>query len=367
MGLIDRYIIRRFAANFIILFALLFLFAVGIDAIVNLDEFVKASRERGEMSSLRRALTILGMMLDFQGPRVFIFYAYLHGLIAIAAMGFTLAQMVRHRELTAILASGVSLHRLALPFAAGVLGVSLLQLANQELVLWRVAPLIIRDHADAGKSSVDEFPVRLTDDGSGHLLQAPLFDPATQTLTAPTILVRDERGRTVRRITAEKAAWDGTERAWLLTGGRAATLGAGGDQDEAAVDRYPTDLDPVALTIRHYAQFAAMLSLGQIRQMVTSKHVVDREALFRFGFMRFASIAVNLCVLFMCLPCFLLREQASLIRQSLLCASLAVPAMIGAAIGMMVPLPGIPPAASVFLPALLMGPLAAARWSFLKT
>ncbi len=365
MRLIDRYILRRFAANFIILFALLFLFAVGIDAIVNLDEFVKAAREHGDMSTLRRTAMILGMMLDFQGPRVFVFYAYLHGLVAIAAMGFTLAQMVRHRELVAILASGMSLHRLALPFAAAMLAVSLLQLANQELLLWRVAPLVIRDHADAGKPGVDEFPVPFTDDGRG-LLQAPLFDPASQTLTTPTILVRDERGRTIRRITAEKGVWNEAERAWMLTGGIEMSLGAGSGAD-AAIERYPTELDPVALTIRHYAQFAAMLSLRQIRQMLQSEHVVDREALLRFRSMRFAGIAVNLCVLVMCLPCFLLREQASLLRQSLFCASLAVPAMIGAAIGMMLRLPGIPPVASVFLPALLLAPLAAARWSFLKT
>jgi hypothetical protein len=72
-------------------------------------------------------------------------------------------------------------------------------------------------------------------------------------------------------------------------------------------------------------------------------------------------------ILGLSLPCFLLREPANLLRQSILCASLAIPATIGAAIGTMVQLPGIPPAVGVFLPAVVLMFLSIFSWTFFKT
>src|SRR5437868_10366079 len=42
--LIDRYILIRFIVNFIMLFSLLFVFAVAIDLILHLDDFVDSAR-----------------------------------------------------------------------------------------------------------------------------------------------------------------------------------------------------------------------------------------------------------------------------------------------------------------------------------
>jgi lipopolysaccharide export LptBFGC system permease protein LptF len=372
--LIDRYIVQRFLANFVILFVLLFLFAAGIDLILNLDEFVSAARGQAgdEAGALRRLALTIAFMVNFQSPRLFLFYSDMHGLIAVAAMGFTLAQMYRHRELVAVLASGVSLHRLSLPFLAAVFGVSLVQLLNQEFMLYRVAPLVLRGHGEIGRRSVEEFPIRFTDDGQGNLLQAALFNPVARRLTDPTILQRDELGRTWRRVTADEATWDESARGWRLTGGRAVTLGepSRGTADAMnaeAIEFFPSDLDPHALTMRRYGEYAAMLRLSQIEQMLASRRVVDKGTLLRHKYARFASVAVNLLVLFIALPSFLLREPASLLRQSVLCAGMAVPALMGSAVGMMIELPGLPPAVGVFLPVVVLIPLAAGRWTFLRT
>ncbi len=60
MSLIDRYIVQRFLLNFAILFMLLFVFAVSIDLILQLDEFVDAAEasigEDGGFVSLMIAL-----------------------------------------------------------------------------------------------------------------------------------------------------------------------------------------------------------------------------------------------------------------------------------------------------------------------
>ncbi len=130
---------------------------------------------------------------------------------------------------------------------------------------------------------------------------------------------------------------------------------------------FATDLDPNALIVRRHADYAGMLSLVQIEQMLDSGRVLDTARLLRHRYARFAAVAVNLLVLLIALPSFLLREPAPLMRQAVVCATMALPALTGSAIGMMVEMPGIPPAVGVFLPVIVLIPVAAARWTFLKT
>lgn len=320
-----------------------------------------------------RTLALLQLVFDFQGPRVFQFYAYLHGLVAIGAMGFTLAQMHRYRELVAVMASGVSLFRVAVPFIVVVFGLSLIQLVNQEVILPRVAPLLLRDYDQLGQHGVAEFAVPLTPDSHGNLLQSPSFDPDTQTLTSPTFLERNDRGVTVRRVSAVKAVWDESPQAWRLINSRVIVLRDAevGDASAAgpaqAIDLYPTSITPQVLIVRHHGQFASMLSMEQIRAMLATPGITDESSLKRHLYSRFAGVLVDLLVLLISLPAFLLREPSNLLVQSVSCAVMSIPAIIGAAIGMMVQLPGIPPAVGVFLPVLVLIPVAMARLTTIKT
>ncbi|MHC4141686.1 MAG: LptF/LptG family permease, partial [Planctomycetota bacterium] len=205
-------------------------------------------------------------------------------------------------------------------------------LANQELVLPRLAPLLIRSHHDIGQQGAEAFDVRFTSDGRGNLLQAPSFDPTTDTLKMPTFLDRDDAGRTVRRITADQATWDKSAQAWILVGGRAITPQSSAAGTTAVlrgqpVDRYATDLGPDVLKMRRYREYATMLSISQIGQMLQSPGVVDEDALVRFALARFSTVLINMVVLVMALPFFLLRQPASLLRNSLLCAGTAIPAI----------------------------------------
>ena len=186
------------------------------------------------------------------------------------------------------------------------------------------------------------------------------------------------RGRTLRRIAADSARWSEGDRAWLLTNGSEVTLSsdapasqpdAGGAEviRQRAIEQFVTDLTPQVLLVRQYVQFASMLSLSQINQMLQASHVTDRDALLRYRYSRFSSVLINLLVLWLTLPCFLLREPANLMRQSIQAAFLAIPATVGSAIGMMVDMPGIPPAASVFLPVVVLGLMCLFPWTFFKT
>ncbi len=379
MWLIDRYIARRFLANFFILLVMLYVFAVSIDLILQLDEFVKAARERvGPDAGLLKLITaLIGMVVDFHGPRIFQFYAYMVGLVSVGAMGFTFAQMHRAGELVAMLSSGVQLHRVAVPVLVAAFALNVVQFLNQELVLPELAPRLIRSHGSLGRQSVMAFEVRFAPDGRGSLFQSSSFDPEKATLAKPTILVRERPqfpfGRTVRRITGDLAVWDEEGGGWRFTNGRAIILQEDGDGVLRSgllgqtVELYPTDLTPQVLTMRHYRQYATMLSLRQIRQMMRTPGVVDADALVRFYYARFSTIMINMLLLVICLPFFLLREPGDLFLKSVLCAATAIPAMMGALIGFSADPPGVPPQIGAFLPAIVLVPIAVFMAGRIKT
>lgn len=383
MSILDRYIIVRFLASFAILFALLYLFAVAIDVILNLDGFVEAAKGGAGQESATGGflLRLAGTIFGFQAPRAFQFFAYLHGLVAVGAMAFTLAQMHRHKELVAVMAAGLSLHRVAVPFVALVFVFGAVQLLNQELILPRIAPLLLRHHRDIGQRTVAGFPVPLTPDRNGSLFQSPSFEPASNTMQAPTIIERDTQGRTTRRITASSARWvapSGTaERGgWQLADGQATTPLRAPDAPlpeepaETLIDFYPTDLGPDALTARRYGEYMTMLSLGQIGSMLETPGYGDQKtvrSLLRLRYARFASVLITLLVFVLALPSFLLRAPSNMLWRCIECAALSIPATIGAGMLMMVDLGGIAPAVSVFLPVAILGPLALARWTYLAT
>lgn len=375
MLLIDRHITARFLANFAVLFALLFVFAVSIDVILQLDRFLEAAGEaveRGAFDSRAAALAVA--VFNFHGPRVFQFYAYLLGLVTVAAMAFTLAQMHRHRELVALLAVGQSLFRVSRPIIVAALGLNALQLVNTELVLPRLASLLVREHGEILEAGLDRFAVPLSPDGNGNLMLARGFDPKTGSIEGLLAIERDARGGAVRRIAAERAQWDEAGGAWILEGGRATvrrstTL----TMDDPAtsvetepIDRFVTNLDPAALTMRHSATYAQMLSVRELRAAEAAGGT-DPRSIGRAMWGRAAGIVVNLLVLLLALPSFLLREPANLLRRSVQCAALSVIAMLGALVGIAIDLPGLPPAVGVFVPAAILAPLAIGRFLAVKT
>ena len=391
MMLLSRYVVTRFAANFVLLAALLFVFAVSIDVFIQLHRYVEAAKQiEGPDAGAWKVVTeLLMLVVDFQAPRIFQFFAYMHGLLAIGAIGFTLGTMHTRRELGAMLAAGVSMHRIAQPILMSVFAVSIVQVLNQEFIMPRVAPLLIRDHSAIGRSGASEFPIYLTRDGRGNLLQAASFDAPTASLERLLILERDEEGRAVRRISADRAFFNEREDAWQLVKGEAQWLIAPAEMEKsdaltpatqqrserdtglstgrAPIEFYRTDLTPEALTIRRYGEFATMLSLRQIAELAHAPEVVDADALARYKFARFSTVLVNLLVATIALPFFLLREPVGLMRQSLLCAAVTIPALLGAAIGITMPLPGIPPAAGVFIPVIILLPIAIGRMAYIKT
>ena len=375
MSRLDRYIARQYLINVLALFVILFSFVVAIDAGLNLDRFIDRADELGTTngeppSGLRRGVLTATLVVDLWWPRLVQLYNYLLGIIMVGATGFTLSQMVRHRELVAIMASGQSLRRVAVPILAVSVVLTGVQLVSAEVFIPKIAPLIPRDHGQAGTRDLGATRLLLVPDAQGRLFSAARFDAARDAMIDVHIMERDGDGILTRHITADRA--DAVDRGWRLTGGSATTPGSEGTAAAAArpVDFVASDLDPTMLRVTQFAGYSQSLSFAQIGQMLSvieraerneagaSDHLQSRiQRLERLRWSRFAIALANLIGVALALPFFLTRLPTNMVVQSLRCAPVALGAIMGGIVGSAIPVPGLPTAVSVFVPVLLLSPM----------
>ena len=375
MNLLDRYIARLYIANIAALALALAAFMVGVDVILNMKRFVEAARivvtDGGakEASSLAiAAATALGV-IDIWGPRLLQLMIYLSSLVLVAGMGFTCANLIKRRELVAALASGVSLHRLALPFVVVGAGVLLFSAGVQELALPKVAHLLPRSAREAGQRTLDTVRVPLLTDGSGRLWYAAEYDPASETMRYVSVWERDADGVVLRRISAETAGWNG--RLWEFVGARVETV----DRPTAAAlpsgFAIQTDLDPTSVLVRRVRGYGQNLSWSTIaRTLELGGENIDpgeRRRLQTIQWGRPALLAANMLGLVIALPFFLRRTPGNIAAQALKCAPVVLASMVGGALGAAAPLQGVPVPVGVFLPTLVLLPVAIAAVSLVRT
>ena len=375
MQRLTSYIIKKMTINFVVLFTLFFLLGAAIDIIVNLDEFNKiAMNASTDGAFVSRVISLFAVAIGFEGPRLFQVFAYLHGVIAIGAMCFTAANMLRSREFVAIMAAGISLRRVAMPFLYVMAAISFLALLNQEFMLPKVAPLLLRVHDESGNESAGSFTVPFTPDLKGTLLLAPSLNPATGIITEPSFLERDSKGRMIRQIQAESATWDGaTHAGWFLAEGRSVdilfddTNGQATISTPVAVEFYPTELSPYILTLHRYGQYIGMLSTSQLNKMLNAAGSFDKPMLRRHWYARFASIALNMLAMVIVIPFFITRDAVIVSKQAVKGGAVTLTILFGGMVVMLMPIAGIPSMVSVFLPAIVLIPIALLRAVCIRT
>lgn len=380
MSLLDRYIARQYLINVISLIVILFSFVVTIDAALQFDRlmkvadaFLKSGGGDQDPTAVRRVLVTVMLVADLWWPRLLQLFNYTLGLVMVGGMGFTFAQLVRGRELVAMLASGLPLWRVARPVMVVSLGLTGLQILNQELVIPRIAPLLTRDHGEAGRRSLSATRINMTVDSQNRLWYAASFDPESGTMRDVTIWERDAAGLATRVITASSAKWNGG--GWDLAGG----LGEGRRPPEQVeggklpppepVARVATDLDPTALTMRRYESFRQSLSWAQIAHLLerTDLKPERRQPLERVAWGRVSIMISNLLGLVIAMPFFVRREPCNMVLQALRGAPVAIVALMGGVLGASATIPGVPAALGVFVPVLVLAPIAVASATGVRT
>lgn len=379
MKLLDRYIARQYFLNIGALLLILACFVVSIDVSLNLSRYwntaVEASLKSPSMDSgLRRVLITLVLIADLWWPRLLSLFSFLNGLVLIGAMGFTVTQLVRHRELVAVLTSGQSLFRVARPILLVAALMTGLQALDQELIIPRIAPLLTREQMDAGKRQLGSTRIPLMVDAKGRIFYAATFDADAGVMTDLSVWERDENALPTRRIHADKATWrDG---AWELDGVSVESRRRGDTSTGKTPTRIETDLSPTALKIKCFAGFGQNLSFAQARRMLAALDTMGtdqeqarkmRDQLQRASLGRISTIASNLLTLIIAMSFFLTREPRNMMVQSLKCAPIGIISLMGGVLGTSATAPGLPTGLSVFIPVMVLLPVAIAMVSRVRS
>ena len=200
MKLLDRYVAQQYLFNVLALFVILFSFVVTIDVAINIDRFIRnADRVAGgDAGGTLRRLTLAALLIaDLWWPKLLQLYNFMLGLVLIGAMGFTVTQLVRHRELVAMLAGGQSLTRLFKPILIVAAAMTTLQVINQEFVLSHPPSRHSSQEATAtseNETGAQELTMTPTaEDESGRHTASTRRKPGT--LTNVSIWIRDDAGR----------------------------------------------------------------------------------------------------------------------------------------------------------------------------
>ena len=210
--LLDRYLLQRYWQAFAVTFMALFGLFVVLDVFTNLDEFTRNS------SGVGRVLTEMSRYYLF---RACAFFESVGSLISVMAALMALAMLMRHGELNPILSAGIPSYRLAVPLMFGNVFVSMLLIANQELLIPRIAEQL-QARPGQGGDSADKIRPML--DHSTHLqilsgklfLKARKLAKADFVLPAPdlvTKLTTIHSGTAVYRSKSDQQAVAG----WYLT------------------------------------------------------------------------------------------------------------------------------------------------------
>jgi lipopolysaccharide export system permease protein len=176
--LIDRYIARAQLHAFMIVFVSLAGLTFVVDAFTNIEEFIAHAPEAGGLAR------VLGA---YYGYRLISFFDATSPVISLASAMFALSWLERHNELTALLAAGVTRWRIArsaLVFAAVV---SLLAMANREIVLPRIRQNLSRNAQDLRGDAAHPFDARY-DHATEILFRGRSAQAATCRIEKPSLL-----------------------------------------------------------------------------------------------------------------------------------------------------------------------------------
>lgn len=372
MSTLDRYITRLFLANIALIYVFLCLVIVTVDFSLNFDEFTKGAQQilaaQGKDATfLAKGALSVSLVVDLWWPRLFLLFNFLLGPVLIGAMGFTCAYLVKHRELVAMLAGGVSLKRAARPILIVTAVMVGLLVVNREVILPRLAPLLTREKVDAGKRSLGtSFDVSV--DARGRLVYSRKANLDTGTISGLYVYERDAQGLMTRRISADTAQWDGKR--WVLDNGVAFSRRPVEDAGPstrvlpAPVAWIETDVDPTALQLRRFEGMASNLSTPQVGRLIERSRAKEQTpaeqrrlaSLERNRWGRVSSAASIILTVIICLPFFLRKEPANMLKQSLMAAPMALGAFAGTLIGTTTTVPGLPAQVGVFLPVLMLIP-----------
>jgi lipopolysaccharide export LptBFGC system permease protein LptF len=214
MRTLDRYIIRSFLYTALLFFVIIISLRVVVDLDVNLTDFLKGGASGGE-----KFVNVVSYYF-YQIP---LYVIELGGIIIVASAAFTLARMNHSNELTAIMASGVSLRRVIAPIFLFAVLLDVAIICDQEYLIPSIADKMLRSRDEL--PSEKEIRVRLMTDEAGSVWYSPKLDPNTRTMAHPLVLARSPDGTAVGVISGTTAKEEEESFGWSFTDGKIKGVG----------------------------------------------------------------------------------------------------------------------------------------------
>lgn len=315
MKILDRYVAKTFLVGYFIAFCVLVGLRIIIDLFVNLDEFT----EHADLDTL----AVIKNIFTFYILNTTLYFRDFAGMITVVAASFSFGKMVRHNELVAVMASGVSLKRIIFPIVFLALLLTGMLVIDQELIIPPLADQLVRSQSDV--PGRETYRVRFISDGNGSLINSLKFDVETSTLYNPTIELRSQIKpgiwEVTGRIDADKAVYNKQADRWDLYTRSSETgewlshgllFEKGSGKGLQPVPFYKSDITARDIPVRCESEHKTLLSLRQLRTLEAQKiQIKDTAQLSSQKHFHITDPIINLVMLMISLPILVCRDPKS--------------------------------------------------------
>ncbi|MHC4149347.1 MAG: LptF/LptG family permease [Planctomycetota bacterium] len=306
MKIFDKYVAKNFLTGYVIAFCVLVGLRIIIDLFVNLDEFT----EHADLGAFAVAKNIV----VFYGLHSTVYFRDFAGMITVVAAAFSLGKMVRHNELVAMMASGVSLRRVIAPIILLAMVLTVLLVVDQELVIPPLSDKLVRTQDTL--PGEETYDVWFIVDGKGSLICSQRFDVKQSTLYRPTIITRRKIPdlaiwEVTGRIEARRAVYDADRGEWILKGGFFTEKGS--VTGRRPIDSYASDITPKDIPVRRKSRYKTLLSSRQLSVLASQgTKIKDLAQLYSQKHFRITDPIINLVMLMVSLPILVCRDPKSM-------------------------------------------------------
>lgn len=330
MRIIDRYVILSFIKNYVISFMVLVGMYVVLDMVFNFNTLVDFRSEA--TTGMQSVFGALYDIVDYYFYQCFLIFVHLSGIIPVVAAAFTLMRLSRFNELTALLAAGLPLLRIAAPVILIAVVLNGLLLIDQELIIPVMIPKLIREHDEVRKGVRSYYAIEAMQDSNGGLLRAARYYPNPPE-QSPYMLDVDviERATTaggklvpVAKLQADEAHWNPPAQQWDLVrlnpqtqqwdvvGRRVTGLDAERVSPEQPWAVYKSNVTPEEIALYRSGHFVDLLPTSRINQLLDRPNLYGKLELLRVKHWRFTQPLMNVILLLLAIPCVLTREPNTL-------------------------------------------------------
>lgn len=374
MKILDRYILAAFIKNYVISFMVLIGLYVVLDMVFNFDELAEYRAHIDGGGGVAGVLALLRAIADYYFFQMFRIFAHLSGIIPIVAAAFTLIRFTRFNELTAQLAAGIPLVRVAFPIIIAALVLNVLLVVDQEFVIPQIIPKLTRKHDQLHSGAGRTFAIHAMQDDANGLLNAGRFYPESENGPAwmehVDVVEVDERFTPVAHIRADRGEWDARGRQWKLTNGRRVTGLAPNIEDTGIVAQdwpvYRSSITPDEIALYQSGEYVELLPSSRIAMLLERPKSYGAIDLQRVKHSRITTWIMNVVLVLLAIPCVMTREPGKIKQGIAACVALC-----GACLGtifLSYQLAGTPPSGAqwadrwpaimTWMPIFIFGPIA---------